>query len=123
MKKISDYVSLEMGKDEINIRILKPFAKFYNKMISIAFKYGIFNLCTVNHSDFVEALIHSMKGLWLESLRIPAITFYKICKEEGAKEKDVSLVLENIRYRMKKLWDEQIIEKSTNFKKAKIEPY
>ncbi len=121
---MSDCVALEMGEEEITLRVLKPFKRFYTALISTALKYGIHSLHTVNPTDFVDAVAHSMKGVWTAALKIPAGAFYEICKSEAAKEgnRDVSLLFENIRHRMEELWGTDIIQKSNDFKRAKLEP-
>ena len=120
---MSDCVALEMGEEDINLRVLKPFKRFYNQMIATAFKYGVGSIHTVNKEDFVDAVAHSMKDVWTEELRGPAGAFYDILKEEAAKaeNRDVSQLFESIRHRMQELWQEDIIERSNSFKKAKVE--
>lgn len=92
-------------------------------MIGIIFKYGISQIHTVDPSDFVEALEHSMGEDWMLTLIKPAETFYNLCKTEIAKEQDTVLLLENIRYSMLSLWEIEIIQKSNCFKKFKLEPH
>ena len=88
-------------------------------MISTVLKYGLNNLVTVDPEDFVEAIHHAMKKTWRSDLRTPIIGFYELCKAEAGK--DELLAFENVRYNMKKLWEEQIIRKSSKFKKAKLD--
>lgn len=82
-----------MGGSDLNIRILKPYKKFYNLMMSTVLKYGFKNLVTVDSEDFVEAVHHSMKKEWREDLRAAVIAFYELCKAEASEEE--SLAFEN----------------------------
>ena len=88
-----------MGGEDINVRLIKPFKEFYNQLISIALKYGIFNIHTVSPSDFVEAAGHSLKRLWKPCLKVPTEAFYELCKSEAtnAGTKETSYLFENPR--------------------------
>ena len=44
----------EIGIEETNIRILKPFKKFYNMAMKVVLTYGFKNLLSVNQEDFIE---------------------------------------------------------------------
>ena len=114
-----------MGGEDINIRVIKPFKQFYNELVSTAFKYGIYSLHTVNPSDFVDAVAHALKGAWKPSLKVPTETFYELCKTEAAdaKNREVSHLLESLKYGMQEIWHAEIIQKSNDFKKAKLEPH
>eukprot|EP00826_Nyctotherus_ovalis_P000295 TRINITY_DN0_c315_g1_i6.p1 TRINITY_DN0_c315_g1~~TRINITY_DN0_c315_g1_i6.p1 ORF type:complete len:120 (-),score=37.60 TRINITY_DN0_c315_g1_i6:103-462(-) len=116
---LSDAVATEMGDNDLNVRVLKPFCRFYNLMAATVFKYGLKNLATVDPEDFVEAIHHSMKKEWRSDLKTPIRAFYELCKEEVDKEE--SLALENVRYKMRQAWETQIIKRSDKFKKARIE--
>lgn len=116
---LSDAVATEMGDSDLNVRVLKPFCRFYNLLAATVFKYGLKNLATVDLEDFVEAINHSMKKEWRSDLKTPIRAFYELCKEEAGKEE--YLALENVRYKMRQAWETQIIKRSDKFKKARIE--
>ncbi len=123
LRKLNELVASEMGYEEINLRVIKPFKQFYNELVGTALKYGVFNLHTVNSADFVDAAAHAMKTAWKPSLKVPTEAFLELCKSEAAaaKSKDISLFFENLKYRLQEVWDAEIIQKSNDFKKAKVE--
>lgn len=121
LRKLSDCVALEMGDEELNIRILKPYPKFYSMAMSTVLKYGLKNLGTVDPEDFVDALAHLMKKIWRLDLKAPALVFYEWCKAEAGR--DETLAFENIRGNMKRIWKAQIIRRSSKFKKVKLDHY
>jgi len=113
-----------MGEEEINLRVIKPYKGFYTELMRTVLKYGIQLIHTVNPIDFIDAVAHSMKDRWSASLKGPTEVFYEICKAEAIKEgpKDASILFENVRQKMEELWEADIIARSNNFKKAKLEP-
>jgi len=119
LAKLSDYVAAEMRENDLNIRILKPYSKFYKLVMSTVLKYGLKNLSSVDSEDFIAAVHHSMKKTWREDLRNPVIAFYELCKAESTKEE--SLAFENVRHKMRQIWETQIIERSNKFEKAKLD--
>lgn len=124
LRKLNELVAAEMGYEDTNIRVIRPFKELYSEMVATALKYGLGNLHTVNPGDFVEAVAHGMGALWKSCLKGPAEAFYEICKAEAvaAKGKDPSFFFENLRYRLQEIWDAEIIQRSNDFKRAKIDP-
>ena len=119
LRKLSSCISLEMGDEDISIRVLKPYKKFYNIAMSTILKYGLDSMTTLDPEDYVEALKHSMKDLWREQLKGPGISFYTWCKQQVINNN--SKVFDDIRLKMKEAWKFEVIKKSSSFKRAKLD--
>jgi hypothetical protein len=86
--------------------------------------FGIFNLPTVNSSDFVDAAKCALGPIWKPELTRPTESFYSICKSEVIKnsgKSEIETVFEGIKYKLLQCWNAQIIEKSNGFKKVKVD--
>ena len=112
-----------MNKGDIYFRILKPYKLFYIKAIKVALTYGFNNLKYVDKDDYVDALKHLMKDVWVPTLEKPAIEFFQVCKEEAKIFPDENLqrMFEDIRNKMELRWREGIIIKGKAFKGVKVD--
>lgn len=118
LRKLSACISKEMGDEDITIRVLKPFKSFYNLAMSIALKYGLRNLYSVNPDDYIDALKYYMKSQWRTELIVPGKKFFELCKNDV--RESYEYIFNDIKGKIKKLWDTEIIKKSLSFKKMKI---
>jgi hypothetical protein len=114
----------ELNGEDIGVRVIKPYKRFYEALMSVALRYGLDNLHTLNVSDFRDAVQHFTKSYWKPSLSAPAEAFFDCLRLEKSKlpPPESSELFENLHARLGRMWDAEIIARSNDFKKAKIEP-
>lgn len=123
LKDIYCKLGVGMKEDKMNVRIIKPAKEFYNELMTLCLKYGVFDLSFVNCSDFVDAAKHSLNKQWSENLRIPAEHFYKLCVEEAENcsvTKTEDEFFEKVKCRLLHDWNKEILDKTHSFKRKKL---
>jgi hypothetical protein len=124
LKDICCKLGVGVKEDKMNVRIIKPAKEFYNQLIALCLKYGVFDLNFVSAADFVEAAKHSLNNQWSEKLKIPTEHFYKLCVEEAEKctsVKSEDEFFEKLKCRLLHDWNKEILDKSHNFKRKKLD--
>ncbi len=113
-----------MGFENVNMRVIKPYKQFYDELVAVVLRYGVRNLPTVTMEDFVDAAQHSMGSAWQKTLKEPAEAFYGWCKAAAMgmdRKSDLSGWFEAVKCRMAQVWEVDVIQKASDFKKAKME--
>ena len=113
----------EIGIEEVNIRILKPFKKFYNMAMKVVLTYGFKNLLSVNQEDFIEVLEEFLKDIWTPNLKRPAEIFLHWCRDVLFKSSNANqaLLFEQVKYKIEEAWIKTIIMKAKVFKRVKVD--
>ncbi len=110
-----------MSPESANLRVIKPYKRFYNILMSILLKFGIPNLLYVSVADIVEALQHTISDIWRPELSQPAETFCGWCKYLLMKKPTCGTAefFENLKCQMLQAWDSEVVFRASAFHKHK----
>ncbi len=123
LKNIHNLIGVDMIYDNINLRVIKPYKKFYSLLLRVALKFGLGYLPTVNSSDYVNAVQSHVGTAWRPTLKVPVEFFCECCKGlvKEMKTKGVSEFFEFLRGKLLQVWEMEVVQRSGTFKKAKVE--
>ncbi len=124
LHSVNSRVEAEMGLEDVSLRVIKPYKQFYDELVAVALRYGVANLPSVDVADFVDAAQHSMGSLWQKALREPTEAFYAWCTAEAAAvggKGELAGWFEGVKCRMAQAWEADVIQRASDFRKAKKE--
>ena len=124
LNNIHSQMGVKMLYDNINLRVIKPYKLVYNALISVVLRFGLDNFVTVTQSYYLEIVQHHLGKLWKQELQVPTEAFYEWCQltlKAKKKKQGVVEFFENLYVRINQMWNIDIIERSTSFKRAKVD--
>ena len=109
--------------EAMNVRVIKPYKQFYNELMTICLKYGVFDLRMVSSSDFLDAAKSVLGKQWKDRLEVPAERFFQICVQEELKctSKKLEDFFERVKCRMLEEWNKEVVNNACKF--GKIIPH
>lgn len=123
INKIHGVLKLENKNENVSLRIIKPYECFYSVLVQTLLSFGVGYLWTVTSKDFCSVVKSQLSEEWQPELSAP-VEFFLNCSKQIASEisSGGKKFFENLRMRMMKTWEKEIVIRSISLKKFKLEP-